>query len=263
MTLLTVDIGNTSTTCGLFASRELLHSFHFPTRTLTHQGLATEAIVAPMAGSAAPEAIAIASVVPWASDELVTVLAALYPSAKIKVLTSRELPISIKYPNPEELGADRLIGSLAAFKLWGEPALRPTISIDLGTATTFDCMTATGVFLGGAIAPGIELAAEALSARAAQLPSVPLEFPPSVLGSSTVESMQSGIMFGAMSAIEGMVGRLAREVFPDESPIVIATGGLSRFLIGHTPIFDHVEPNLVLYGLYFAAQLILDAPTAA
>ena len=268
MSLLAVDIGNTSTTVGFFADERrtaestgmLQHRFDIPTRTLTHRALTRETLDAPLTALALatlgkPEKIGIASVVTWASDELIVVLHEIYPEATILVVTSSNIPLRIQYPHPEELGTDRLLGALAAYRLFGLPERRPCIVIDLGTATTYDCITGDGVFLGGAIAPGLELGAEALAHRASQLPSIELSFPESVIGQSTVESMQSGVLYGGMAAIEGMIERLRAAAFPDERPIVIATGGLSRLVEGHTDAITHVDPALVLEGICLSARV--------
>jgi len=257
MELLAVDIGNTSATLGLFESGgKLVSRFDIPTRTLTHRVLTREAIDGPLAGINAPKTIAIASVVPWASDELISVLRDMFTDAAIIVVGSTNIPILMDYPNPEELGTDRLLGALAAYKLWGEPQQRPCIVVDLGTATTYDCITSDGTFLGGAISPGLELGAEALALRAAQLPAIELAFPASVIGRTTVESMQSGILFGGISQIEGFVERLRQFAFPDSMPIVVATGGLSRLIVGRTDTVSHIQPDLVLEGIRIAAELI-------
>ncbi len=256
MGLLAVDIGNTSTTLGLFdAEGVLAQRFDIPTRTLTHRALTREALDAPLADILLPNTIAIASVVPWASDELIAVLQEMFPSANLLVITSSNIPLQIDYPRPEELGTDRLLGALAAWKLRGEPEQRPCIVIDLGTATTYDAITSDGVFLGGAIAPGLELGAEALTQRAAQLPPIELSFPASIIGRTTIESMQSGILYGGLAQLEGFVTRLGRFAFPNEEPIVCATGGLSRLIEGRTAIVSHFDPDLVLTGIRIAAEL--------
>lgn len=260
MSLLAVDIGNTSTTIGLFDdANRLRHQFNMPTRTLTHRALTRETLDGPLTGLPAPGVIGIASVVPWASDELIVVLHEIYLDATIHVVTNATMPIEVRYPNPDEVGSDRLLGALAAHKLYGVPESRPCITVDLGTATTFDCITSDGVFLGGAIAPGLELGAEALAQRASQLPTIDLTFPPSVIGQSTVESMQSGILYGGISAIEGMIERLRAAAFPNEQPIVIATGGLSRLVEGHTKAIHRVEPELVLEGIRIATEFASEA----
>jgi type III pantothenate kinase len=256
MGLLAVDIGNTSTTLGLFDDAgRLAQRFDIPTRTLTHRALTRETLDGPLAGIITPNTVAIASVVPWASDELIIVLHEIFPSAALIVLTSSNIPMRIDYPNPEELGTDRLLGALAAWKLRGEIEHRPCIVIDLGTATTYDAITADGTYLGGAIAPGLELGAEALAQRAAQLPAIELSFPPSIIGRTTIESMQSGILFGGLAQLEGFVQRLGSVAFPNEKPIVFATGGLSRHLEGRTSVVTYFDPDLVLTGIRLAAEL--------
>ncbi len=256
MELLAVDIGNTSTTLGLFdAGGMLAQRFDIPTRTLTHRALTRETLDAPLAGVTSPNTIAIASVVPWASDEMIVVLHEIFPLATVLVITSGNIPMRIDYPHPEELGTDRLLSALAAWKLRGEPERRPSIVIDLGTATTYDAITSDGTYLGGAIAPGLELGAEALAQRAAQLPSIELVFPSSIIGRTTVESIQSGILYGGLAQIEGFVKRLGQFAFPNEDPIVFATGGLSRLIEGRTNVVSHFDPDLVLTGIRLAAEL--------
>ncbi len=256
MGLLAVDIGNTSTTLGLFdADGVLAQRIDIPTRTLTHRALTRETLDAPLAGIAQPETVAVASVVPWASDELIAVLQEMFPLARLLVITSNTMPLTIDYPNPEELGTDRLLGALAAWKLRGEPEHRPCIVIDLGTATTYDAITSDGTYLGGAIAPGLELGAEALAQRAAQLPTIELTFPASIIGRTTIESMQSGILFGGVAQLEGFVKRLGHFAFPHEKPIVFATGGLSRLIEGRTDVVSYFDPDLVLTGIRLAAEL--------
>jgi type III pantothenate kinase len=262
VTLLAVDIGNTSTTIGLFdhagRSNALSGRFDIPTRTLTHRALTRETIEVPLAGIATPNIIGIASVVPWASDELIVVLHEIFSESTVLVITSGNIPMKIDYPHPEELGTDRLLGALAAFKLWGEREHRPCIVVDLGTATTYDCITADGIFLGGAIAPGLELGAEALTQRTAQLPSIELSFPSSIIGRTTVESIQSGILYGGLAQLEGFVERLRQFAFPNEEPIVVATGGLSRLIEGKTERVSQFDPTLVLEGIRIASELIAE-----
>jgi type III pantothenate kinase len=256
MGLLAVDIGNTSTTLGLFdAEGVLAQRFDIPTRTLTHRALTRETLDPPLAGITQPDTVAVASVVPWASDELIAVLREVFPLVNLLVITSSTIPLTIDYPNPEELGTDRLLGALAAWKLRGEPEQRPCIVVDLGTATTYDAITSDGTYLGGAIAPGLELGAEALAQRAAQLPSIELTFPANIIGRTTIESIQSGILFGGVAQLEGFVKRLGHFAFPHEKPIVFATGGLSRLIEGHTDVVSYFDPDLVLTGIRLAAEL--------
>lgn len=254
MAILAVDIGNSSTTIALFEGANVpTHRFDVPTRVLRHRELTGESLEAPLAGITPPETIGIASVVPWASDELIVVLHELYPDATVLLMTSASIPLTIEYPHPEELGIDRLLGVLAAYSI--RPDTMNAIVIDMGTATTFDCITSDGRFLGGAIAPGVELSSMALTEKASQLPPIDLAFPASIIGRTTIESMQSGALFGAVAQVEGMIDRLSLAAFGDAKPYVIATGGLSHLLQGRTTKIDRFAPDLVLLGVKIAAEV--------
>jgi len=151
--------------------------------------------------------------------------------------------VRILIDNPRELGADRIVNAIAARRLYGTPA----IVIDFGTATTFDVISREGDYLGGAIAPGIGISAEALYRQAAQLPRIELALPKKVIGKNTVASMQSGILFGYVALVEGMVERVEEEL--GEETKVIATGGLAGVIAGETSAIQVVNPNLTLEGL--------------
>jgi len=151
--------------------------------------------------------------------------------------------VRILIDNPRELGADRIVNAIAARRLYGTPA----IVIDFGTATTFDVVSREGDYLGGAIAPGISISAEALNREAAQLPRIELAVPQKVIGKNTVASMQSGVLFGYVALVEGMVERIKEEL--REEVKVIATGGLAGVIARETPSIQVVNPNLTLEGL--------------
>jgi type III pantothenate kinase len=254
MSILAVDIGNSSTTIAAFGPTAVAESrFDIPTRILRHRQMTREALGAPLTQIPIPETIGIASVVPWATDELIVVLHELYPDATILLMTSANIALAIDYPHPEELGIDRLLAALAARAICPEAA--SCIVIDMGTATTYDCITAEGTFLGGAIAPGIELSAAALTQRTAQLPVIELTFPSSIIGRTTTESMQSGALYGMLAQIEGMIDRLSAAAFGDAKPFVIATGGYSRLLVGRSTRIDRIEPDLVLLGIKLATEI--------
>ncbi len=155
------------------------------------------------------------------------------------------LPMDVD--GPERVGTDRLINAYAAFRRWGGPCL----VVDLGTATTFNVVSAEGVFVGGAIAPGLGLAAEALAGRGAQLYTVPLDPPPSAIGRNTTEAMQAGLVLGYVGLVEGLIGRMRAELATRGWPPVpaIATGGLAPTLARATDLFAQVEPDLTLDGL--------------
>jgi len=257
---LAIDIGNTSTNFGIFNGDALLNTFSFPTKEIIEQSLSASQLQEKVVLLSQGEG-AFISVVPKANEPLVALLTQLDRS--VVKLDYTNLPMPIAYKRPNEVGTDRLVGSLAAYELWGKQAKRAVVVIDLGTATTYDCISSAGKYLGGAISLGIESSAEYLSSRAAQLPKIPLEFPEQVLGQSTIEAMQSGILYGALASMEGLIERLTKEVFPDEDPIIVATGGLSRLFKGRTTLLDHIEPNLVLLGINIAFRKIAAQEKAA
>jgi type III pantothenate kinase len=155
--------------------------------------------------------------------------------------------VPIRMDNPKEVGSDRIMNSLAAVHLYGGPA----IVVDFGTSTNFDAVSAKGEFVGGALAPGIEISVDALSRRAAQLLKVELTRPPRVVGKNTVEALQSGIVYGFAGQVEGIARRMAAELSPEDpgAVTVIATGGLASLVIDEVPIIDAHEPWLTLIGL--------------
>ncbi len=168
------------------------------------------------------------------------------------IVVTHETPIGVPLlvDNPWEIGADRIISALAAHTFYGGPA----ITIQFGTATSFDCVSAEGAFLGGAIAPGLGISAEALTRAASRLYQVELSPPPSALGANTMHSMQSGIIFGHVGLVEGLVTRLRAEIPGGEHAKVIAHGGLADVMARVTPCIDTVDSNLLLNGLRVAYQ---------
>jgi len=154
--------------------------------------------------------------------------------------------VPILVDNPKEVGADRIINAVAAVELYGGPA----IVVDFGTATTFDAVSARGEYIGGVIAPGIEISVEALGVRGAQLRKIEVARPRSVIGKNTVEAMQSGIIYGFAGQVDGVVSRMARELAEDPDEVtVIATGGLAPMVLGESSVIDEHEPWLTLVGL--------------
>jgi len=157
---------------------------------------------------------------------------------------SVNLDVKVKLPNPEEVGADRLVNAVAAHKKYGGPM----VIIDFGTATTFDVIDSDGNYHGGVIAPGVNLSVEALSMAAAKLPRVAVEKPDKVIGNSTISAIQSGIFYGYLSMIEGMVERITKEY--GGSMKVLATGGLAPLFNEATNIIEYVDQELTTYGLF-------------
>jgi type III pantothenate kinase len=162
------------------------------------------------------------------------------------------LPIQLHVDEPMTVGADRLINTLAASRLYA----RDAIVVDLGTATTFDCITAEGVFLGGAIAPGVATASETLTRRTSKLPATELSIPARAIGTRTEDCIRAGVMFGAADAIDGMVARIKTEWPRKQTPVVIATGGFAETMAVICKSFDRVEPHLTLQGLQIAHEIL-------
>lgn len=189
-------------------------------------------------------AVAIASVVPPVTAQWRTLSEIHLQLTPLVADTAGDLGVRILTDRPEENGSDRVMNVLGAYRRYGGPL----IIIDLGTATTFDCVNAVGDLLGGAITPGIMLSFEALASRAALLYAVELGYPPHAIGTNTTDSLRSGVVLGYVGLVEGMVARLAREM--DGTPRVIATGGLAALVAAGTTIIEAVDDDLTLFGLH-------------
>ncbi len=194
------------------------------------------------------------SVVPTATDVLVPTLDRLMPGGVVVVDASSELPIRLEVDEPRTVGADRVVNTLAARELYG----RDTIAVDLGTATTYDCISAEGVFLGGVIAPGVSAGLEWLGRRTAKLPRVEFLAPDRVIGTHTEACIRSGIFYGVVDAIDGMVARIKHE-WERPDALVVATGGYSSAVGIHARSVERIEPFLTLFGLAIAGDLLGDA----
>lgn len=244
--LLAFDVGNTNTVVGLFDGRELAAHWRFTTewnRTadelrLTTRSLLTENGVEPDQ----VDGIAVASVVPSLNRPLRKGLERL-TAGEIRFLTHENSPIELRVDEPWSVGADRIADSIAGYVLHGGPIL----VIDFGTATTFDLISEDGAFLGGAIAPEMHLTARALTDRAAQLPSVALEVPNTVIGKTTAENIRAGVVFGFLDLVDGLIARFRAEV-PGKLK-VLATGGKGELFYQQLDAIDLYEPFLTLIGL--------------
>ena len=252
------DVGNTETTVGLFADGALHGHWRLstaPTRTADEIGLLLRGL-AHAAGHdvAQVRGAAIGSVVPAVTPALVEACRGYLHVEPLVVDAHAPLPIRLDVEEPLTVGADRLINTLAASRLFH----RDVIVVDLGTATTFDCITADGVFLGGVIAPGVQTSAETLFRRTSKLPATELAAPERVIGRRTEECIRAGIVFGAADSIDGIVRRIKAD-WPDPvTPLVVATGGLAETLHAFCTEFDRVEPFLTLEGLRIAYDLLAD-----
>ncbi len=245
--LLAVDVGNTHTVLGLYEGDSLAHDFriessHRRTRDELHVLLRSLLDVVGVAPAAVDGAI-LASVVPALTEPLVEALSRAFSVRPLVVGPGIRTGMPILYESPREVGADRIVNAVAAYELV-EGAV---IVVDFGTATTFDVISGRGEYLGGVIAPGMQISAEALFQRAAKLPRVALEKPPRVIGRNTVNSMQAGIVFGYVGLVDGMVERIREEL--GEDPAVLATGGLARLIGRDSKTIERIEEDLTLEGL--------------
>ncbi len=246
--LLAIDIGNTNTVVGVFDGEKLERSWRIKTDArstadeiaLTFRGLLADHEI---------DGVSACSTVPAALRELRTMLGDYYPNLPtVLVEPGIRTGVSLQYENPKEVGADRIVNTLAAHHLVGD---RAAIVVDFGTTTNFDVVNAHGDFLGGALAPGIEISLDALAARAAQLRTVELVEPRGPIGKNTVEALQSGILYGFAGQVDGLVRRLSAVLAPDDPDDVevIATGGLASLVIEHCETVTRHEPDLTLLGL--------------
>ena len=249
--ILVFDVGNTETTVGLFDGDLLVRHWRLTTeasRTPDELGLMISMLL--QAATVQPGQIigvAIGSVVPQVTGPLVDACEDWLDVQPI-VVDAAGLPIRVDVDEPLTVGADRLINTLAASRMFG----RDTIVVDLGTATTFDCITADGTFFGGVIAPGVRTSAETLFRRTSKLPATELIPPARVIGRRTEECIRAGIVFGAADSIDGIVRRIKGEWPTDSVPFVVATGGLAETLKPYCRELERVEPFLTLHGLRMA-----------
>jgi type III pantothenate kinase len=245
--LLTVDVGNTNTVLGVFEGAELRVHWRLTTRreqTADEYGILVRNLFA--TSGLSPEGVggvALASVVPPLTPVLVALSRDYLGQEPLVVEPGVKTGMPILYEPPGDVGADRILNGVAAFAAFGGPV----VIVDFGTATTFDVVTRKGEYAGGVICPGIGVSADALFQRAARLPRVDVRHPGSVIGRSTVTSMQSGLYFGYAALVEGLLARIAAEL--GEPPRVVATGGFAETLAAEIPSIERVDPVLTLTGL--------------
>ncbi|RJQ52635.1 MAG: type III pantothenate kinase [Actinobacteria bacterium] len=249
--LCAIDVGNTQTVIGLFEGDRLEHDWRV---TTAHESTADEMRVS-LADLLALEgrqldqidALVVSSVVPNYTQSLKSI-AQRHGFDCLIVGPTLDLGLPVRYEPPTDVGADRLVNAVAALSRYGSP----TIVVDFGTATTFDAITADGEYAGGVIAPGVEISADALFSAAAKLSRVDLETPSKVIGTSTATSVQSGVLYGQATMVDGLVDRMKIELGGE--PEVISTGGFGGFM---TPLCErilHYEPYLTLEGLNIVYQ---------
>ena len=251
--LLTLDIGNTNITLGLYDGDTLGPRWRLATehnRMGDEYGIMLINLFQHAGVSAADvHGIVMASVVPPLTGTFQQACERYLGRLPLVVDAGVKTGVRVKYDDPKGVGADRVVDAAAVQKLYGGPAC----IVDLGTGTTFDAISAEGDYLGGAIAPGLGIAAEALFQRTAKLPKVDLIRPPAAIGRNTVHAIQSGLIFGYVGLVEGMVARFRAELGPNMK--VIATGGLANVLAEETKVFDIIAPWLTLDGLKIVWEL--------
>jgi type III pantothenate kinase len=255
--LLTFDVGNSETTLGLFDGESLRGHWRLMTdtaRTSDEFGVLLRGFLAHE--HVAPDqvhGVAIGSVVPRVTQPLADACRDWLSPRRIEVVDATSpLPITLAVDEPRTVGADRIINTLVASRRYG----RDAIVVDLGTATTFDCITKDAVFLGGVIAPGVRTSAETLFRRTSKLPATELVAPARTIGTNTEDCIRSGVMFGAAESIDGIVRRIIAEWAGTERPMVIGTGGLAEVFAPLVTCFDAVDPYLTLRGLALAFALL-------
>jgi len=241
------DIGNTTIGMGVFQGKKLLARWKLKSDTektsdeygiifcnlLNHENLSCQKV----------KGAIISSVVPPLTPAVQMACQNFFRVRPIVVGPGLKTGVPILYENPSEVGSDRIVVAVAAYEKYGGPCL----VVDFGTATTFDAISARGEYLGGAIAPGIQIAAEALYLRTAKLPRIEIKKPKSAIGRTTVSSMQSGIYFGYIGLVSNIIAQISKEL--SATPRVVATGGLAELIAPDIPAINYLEPDLVLEGL--------------
>lgn len=245
--LLAVDIGNTNVVLGVYRGGDLVGTWRLetdPQRTTDEYAVLTESLLAREGlRLEAITGVAIGSSVPRVQETFVDVARRYAHCTPLCVNGLTPIGMVVDIDNPREVGPDRVINAVAARELYGAPA----VVVDFGTATNFDVVSADGNYIGGAIAPGIEVAADAIFRRGARLFTVALQAPPRAIGRNTVEALQSGIVLGYVGLIEGILTRIKAEL--GQEPRVIATGGLAGRIARETKAIEIVDPDLTLTGL--------------
>lgn len=251
--LLTIDVGNTNLTLGLYEGEQLGAHWRLATdnnRMPDEYGLQFLGLLQ-NAGKTLKDihGISLASVVPPLTGRVIQACREYLKQEPLVVDAGIKTGLKIRYEDPKAVGADRVCDAVAVLKFYGGPAC----VVDFGTATTFNAITKEGEYLGGAITAGVNLAAESLFTHAAKLPRIDLQRPPSVIGRNTIHAMQSGLLFGYVSMVEGMVDRFRSELGSDMK--VIATGGMAEVIAKETQVVNFIAPWLTLDGLRMIWEL--------
>jgi type III pantothenate kinase len=251
--LLAIDIGNTNIVLGVFQDGALHRSWRLQTlreRTSDELGiLVLQLFEQSELDPTRVTGIILSSVVPPLTRPMEEMARQYFGRDPFTVDPATNTGMPVLYTPASDVGADRVVNGVAAFELFGRKNRAPVIVVDFGTATTFDVISAAGEYVGGVICPGIGISADALFQRAARLPRVDIRKPPSIVGQTTVTSMQAGLFFGYVAMVEGIVQRMRAELPSGALALCIATGGMADVLAGETPVIQRVEPDLTLVGL--------------
>ncbi|HEV3215656.1 MAG TPA: type III pantothenate kinase [Vicinamibacterales bacterium] len=249
--LLAIDVGNTNIVLGVFERAALIESWRLATlreRTSDEIGIWVSQLFEHRAlDPGAIDGIVLSSVVPPLTGTIMTMSQRYFGLTPLNIDSSVDTGMPLLYEHPAEIGADRIVNAVAAYQIYGRDRHVPLIVVDFGTATTFDAVSSKGEYLGGVICPGIQISADALFQRAARLPRVDVRKPCDVIGRSTVGAMESGLYYGYVGLVDGLVRRIKREL--GEHTFCVATGGLADVISPEVPLIEHVDPNLTLQGL--------------
>lgn len=250
--LLAIDVGNTNVTIGLFEGATLAHNWRLASlreRTADELGiLITRLLEQAPVDRAALHGIVLASVVPPLTRPMEEMCDRYFGRAPL-VVTAANAGIPIRYTPPTDVGADRIVNAVSAWELHGRHSAAPLIVVDFGTGTTFDVISRDREYLGGVICPGIGISADALFQRAARLPRVEIRKPDGVIGQNTVDAIQSGLFFGYVEMVDGLVRRIRAALPGGDDAVVIGTGGLAQVLAHESKTLQHVDADLTLHGL--------------
>lgn len=246
------DVGNTNIVLGLYEENELKHHWRISTdrnKTEDEFGMVIKDLFShAQLDFSVVTGIIISSVVPSIMFSLERMCHKYFKHNPVVVGPGIKTGLNLKYDNPKEIGADRIVNAVAATHFYKSPM----IIIDFGTATTYCYVDEAGHYIGGAIAPGINISTEALYTQASKLPRIEISKPPHIVGRNTINAMQSGIVYGYVGQVEGIVKRMKEQA--KKNPVVIATGGLASLIAKETDVIDHIDTFLTLKGLYLIYQ---------
>jgi len=250
--LLAIDVGNTNVTIGVFDGNTLTHHWRLAAlreRTADELGIfVTRLFEQTKVDPSAVSGIALASVVPPLTRPMEE-MCERYFGRKALLVDATNAGMPVRYSPVGDVGADRIVNAVAAWDKYGKSGKTALIVVDFGTGTTFDVISVAGEYLGGIICPGINISAEALFQRAARLPRVEVRKPPAVIGQTTVTAMQSGLFFGYVEMVDGLIRRIRAELEGGDRAIVIGTGGLAEVICEESRGIQQIEPDLTLEGL--------------